>query len=78
MKAKLKLRCPICTVHFTTTNRSQIYCNVSCRSVYDDIKRQVSKNKDKQYRILNEAMTYVFDDDKFYIKSMMNNKQIKP
>jgi|TARA_R100001460_G_scaffold81738_1_gene122654 ribosomal protein L37AE/L43A len=74
MNKKIKLNCPMCDKQFITTRRDKIWCNLGCSNKFRKIKKSIDANYQKQKNIENKAYHYDFDLDKFFIKSLINNK----
>jgi ribosomal protein L37AE/L43A len=74
MNKKMKLNCPMCKEEFTTTRRDKIWCNVKCSNRFREVKKSIEANYSKHEFFKNKAFHYEFDLNKFFIKSLMDNK----
>ena len=74
MKKELKLNCPMCDTEFITTRRDKVWCKISCSIKFQNIKHSIMVNKSTQQNMKNESFIYDLELNKFYLKSMMNEK----
>ena len=76
---ELKLICPVCEKQFITKQCQKIYCSGHCREKHSfdkkRIEHQIATNHARQERLKNSAFVYNLEEDKFYLKSILDELQ---
>ena len=74
MVQKIKLICPICEKQFITNRSQKLYCSDRCRENNGRIRHQLDENKCRQDTLKNDIYIYIFEEDKFYLRSIYSKK----
>ena len=69
--------CAVCEKEFTSNRDGKVYCSKHCREKYYRIKKKVECNKFRYKLMQDKRLTYLFDLNKFYVTSLMNNERIE-